>query len=602
MNRAFRAAQGILPAAAATLALALTAVPAPAQSVQYRSAAGVEYRALPDTGTVAGAEAALARDPRNVSLFVQLGIAQSAVRQFREAIATFTRGLAIAPSDPILYRWRGHRYLSVREFDRAEADLTRGLAQDSTNYGILYHLGIVRFAKGDFNSAADVFTRAQRRAPDAGELAGSTDWLWMALMRAGQSARARAMLESRPDSLPVSNAYTQRLKLYRGESTPEGVFTAADTGDVARATLSYGIGNWFLVRGDTTSARGWFERSIASGGWPAFGFILSEVELRRVPEVRIGSGLNRLEQEVKRLSALAQGTVGVGVLHLESGRELFVNGTVPFPMASTYKVPIALTLFDLVDQGRIRLDSMVTVRTADLHPGSGEITHLLNDPGVSLSLQNLTELMLLISDNSATDLVLKAVGGGRAVNARLAAIGLSGVSVDRPTLNLIADAVGVTNLPPDSAFTLARFAALRRRVTDSDVSTARSAFYRDPRDTATPLGMTQLLAKLWRHQALSQTSSVRLLDIMFRCETGLLRIKGMLPPDTRVAHKTGTLGIGVTNDVGILELPGNAGHVVLSVFIKESRATPENQERTIAQLSRAVYDYFVFNGSPDRPR
>lgn len=261
---------------------ALTAAPGAAQSVQYRSPAGMEYRAQRDTGPIARAESALARDPRNVTLIIQLGLAQSGARQYREAIQTFTRGLALAPDNALLYRWRGHRYLSVRELDHAMDDLTRGLALDSTMYGILYHLGIVRFARDDFEGAADAFARAQPRAPDAGELAGSTDWLWMSLARAGRVAQANAMLARRPDSLPVDNAYTRRLRLYRGEIAPEAVITSADTEDIAIATLSYGLGNWYLVRGDTTQARSWFARSIASGGWPAFGFIMSEVELRRL--------------------------------------------------------------------------------------------------------------------------------------------------------------------------------------------------------------------------------------------------------------------------------------------------------------------------------
>jgi Flp pilus assembly protein TadD len=182
----------------------------------------------------------------------------------------------------MLYRWRGHRYLSVRELDRAMADLTRGFQLDSTNYGVLYHLGIVRFVRGDFAGAADAFRRAQPRAPDAGELAGSTDWLWMSLMRAGRKADAEAMLARRPDSLPVDNAYARRLKLYRGEVKPDDVFTPADTADVQVATLSYGLGNWYLVRGDSTRARQYFERAIQSGGWPGFGFIVSEAELRRL--------------------------------------------------------------------------------------------------------------------------------------------------------------------------------------------------------------------------------------------------------------------------------------------------------------------------------
>jgi hypothetical protein len=101
-------------------------------------------------------------------------------------------------------------------------------------------------------------------------------------MRAGRAAEAQAMLARRPDSLAVTNAYARRLKLYRGEIGPEDVMTPADTADVQVATLSYGVGNWYLLRGDTSRARAWFERSIRSGGWPAFGFIMSEVELRRL--------------------------------------------------------------------------------------------------------------------------------------------------------------------------------------------------------------------------------------------------------------------------------------------------------------------------------
>lgn len=279
------------PDVAACLALVLaigacrppapTGSAAPTRTVQYTSTGGIEYRALSDTGPIARAQAASAAEPTNVDLLIRLGIAQSGFRQFREAIQTFSRGLAIAPENAMLYRWRGHRYLSVREHGRAEADFTRGLALDSANYGIWYHVGVLRFLRGDFPGAATAFARAQPLAPDAGELAGATDWLWMSLARAGRQAEGDAMLRTRPDSLETSNAYRQRLRLYRGEIGPDAVLTAADTSDVAVATLSYGVGNWYLVRGDTAQARRWFERAVASGGWPAFGFMAAEAELRR---------------------------------------------------------------------------------------------------------------------------------------------------------------------------------------------------------------------------------------------------------------------------------------------------------------------------------
>ena len=258
---------------------------APAQSIQYKSPAGVEYRSLPDTEAITKAQAALAADPRNVARIIDLGVAQSGARQFREAIATFTKGLEIEPNNALLLRWRGHRYLSVREFDRALSDLARGASLDPTIYGLWYHLGIVQYVRGQFAAAATSFAKAQPLAPDSGELQGSTDWLWMSLSRAGRAADAKAMLDRRPDThaQPVVNAYTRRLQLYRGEIGPDAVVTAADTDEVQIATLAYGLGNWYLVRGDKAKAREWFERSVkAAGGWPGFGFIVSEVELTRL--------------------------------------------------------------------------------------------------------------------------------------------------------------------------------------------------------------------------------------------------------------------------------------------------------------------------------
>jgi tetratricopeptide (TPR) repeat protein len=252
---------------------------APGQTVQYRAPGGAAYVSQPDTGAVARAEAALAAHPDSVDLMLALGLAQAGIRRYREAIATFTRAIERAPARAELYRWRGHRYLSVREFERARADLERGLTLDSACYGCLYHLGIVRYVTGDFAGAAEAFGRGLPLAPNAGETAGSIDWSWMALMRVGRPTDGQAVLDAHPNPA-VDNAYTRRLRLYRGEIGPEGVVTSADTGDVDLATLSYGLGNWYLVRGDTAQAREWFARAVASGGWPAFGFIAAEVELR----------------------------------------------------------------------------------------------------------------------------------------------------------------------------------------------------------------------------------------------------------------------------------------------------------------------------------
>lgn len=308
-------------------------------------------------------------------------------------------------------------------------------------------------------------------------------------------------------------------------------------------------------------------------------------------------GLERLEQEVARLAPLAGGTVGVGAVHLESGREVYFNRTDRFPMASTYKVPIAVQLLTRVDRGELRLDSLVALTAADLHPGSGTLTELFDDPGVILSLRNLLELMLLISDNSATDVVLRTAGGPAEVTARMRALGVEGIRVDRPTVRLIADWVGIADIPPLVPNRPRQFGELFRQVTDSARAAAARRFNDDPRDTATPDAMARLLTRLWRKEILSPASSDLLLDIMLRSTTGGERIKGLLPPETPVSHKTGTVG-GTTNDAGIVTLPGDAGHVVTVIFVKASDKEIPERERVIAHIARAIHDYFVFNAAP----
>ena len=301
---------------------------------------------------------------------------------------------------------------------------------------------------------------------------------------------------------------------------------------------------------------------------------------------------DRLQAEVARLAKISDGVVGMSALHIESNRRIVLHGEDRFPMASSFKIPIAVQLLKRVDRGELRLDQMVTIEPHDLHPGSGMLTALLNKPGVALSLRNLLELMLLISDNSATDIVLRLAGGPEAVTAKMRELGISGINVNRPTVNLIADWIGAT-LGPENEWTPERLSKLLDAATGDQRKQAGERFNQDPRDTSQPNAMAALLEKIYHRQLHKPETAALLLDILYRCQTGDARIKGMLPPGTEVAHKTGSIG-GTINDVGILNLPDNAGHVVLALFVKQGSKS-EASERTIAQISRAVYDYFLFN-------
>ncbi len=302
---------------------------------------------------------------------------------------------------------------------------------------------------------------------------------------------------------------------------------------------------------------------------------------------------SRLKSEIERLAELAGGRVGVGALHLETGRAISLHGDERFPMASTYKIPIAIQVLTRVDQKELALSRLVTLRRRDLHPGSGLLARWLDASGGALSVRTLLELMLIISDNTATDVLLRLAGGPNAVTERLRELGIEGIRVDRPTVEIIADWMGV-KASSLLGMTPIDFRRFYESIPEEKRRAAASAFDADPRDTATPTAMVQLLEKVWRGRALSRESTELLLDIMRRCETGAQRIKGFLPPGTVVAHKTGTIG-GTTNDVGIITLPYGAGHLALAVFVKESTEEIVERERAIAHIARALYDDFLFH-------
>ncbi len=307
------------------------------------------------------------------------------------------------------------------------------------------------------------------------------------------------------------------------------------------------------------------------------------------------AGLTHLANEVSRLAEQAQGRVGVAAYHLETGRGITLNGDEAFPMASTYKVPIAVQILSMVDRGELGLHDLIEIEQHDVYVTASAISDLLDDPGLQVSVHNLLELMLQISDNIATDVLMEAAGGSAAVTARVREAGADGIRVDRPTWALIANWLGAPDVSETNKIDPQDYEALLRAPrTDASVAANNVDFNADPRDTSTPAAMSALLQKIWNREILSEESSALLIDIMYRCQTGEARLKGVLPAGTEVAHKTGTIG-QTTNDVGIIDLPDGAGHVVAVVYVKESEVEIPEREAVIAQIARAIHDYFVFN-------
>ena len=305
-----------------------------------------------------------------------------------------------------------------------------------------------------------------------------------------------------------------------------------------------------------------------------------------------GQSTQTLERELARIEPLSGGTLGIAAMHLETGKTVFYKADEQYPLASTYKVPIAVQALYLAEQGKLDLDKLVPWDTTDLHLGS-EAFLLFRKPGFALSVRNMLESMLILSENNSTDWMLRLAGGGEAVTQRLRAAGINDVRVDRPTAEIIAHPYGITDIWTDGKFSRAKWESQLAKLSKARQDSIAYYYANDPRDHGSPRGMLTLLTRIWKHEILNRENSAYLLDIMYRCETGVNRIKGMLPPGTKVAHKTGTYA-GTTNDVGIIDLP-DGSHVAIAAYVKKSaKVQGPDLEKAIAQASRAVYDYFLY--------
>ena len=300
-----------------------------------------------------------------------------------------------------------------------------------------------------------------------------------------------------------------------------------------------------------------------------------------------------LTTEIVRLGAPAEGIVGVAAWRIDGrGPRVLINADKPFPMGSTFKVAVAGTILSKVDAGQISLDRLVPVDWGMMVESEG-LASTFKHPGVSVSVRNLLELMLTVSDNTATDVLTNLAGGPVPVTAWVRRQGIDGLRVDRDTAGLIRDFfhIGPGSFPEALAAAVKADPELENKA-----SLLNPPFDADPRDTSTPRAMAGLLERIFTGKALSPASTKLLTEIMERNTTGKARIRGRLPDGVTVAEKTGTIGSSL-NDVGMITLPDNAGKVLIAIFITKSKKPFEDRERAIADISRALYDYYLFEGA-----
>jgi len=261
-----------------------------------------------------------------------------------------------------------------------------------------------------------------------------------------------------------------------------------------------------------------------------------------------------LAPRLRALSRPVGGNVGIAAIHVESGRTVEVQGGRPLPLYSVFKLPLAVVILKEVEDGRLKLDQKVHVSAAEIVPGSAENAALW--PGATdRALRELIELSIARSDNTSADKLLELAGGPGALTRRLAALGITGITVRKSVREFLA---------------------------------ARGQPHPN---TASALDLARLLVRLQKGEILRADSRELLLGFMAAVTTGPNRLRGGLPPGTPVADKTGSgPGGSATNDVGLVTLPDGKGHVAVAVLVTGSKRPLAAQEKVIADVARAVYE------------
>jgi beta-lactamase class A len=277
--------------------------------------------------------------------------------------------------------------------------------------------------------------------------------------------------------------------------------------------------------------------------------------------------LARLQANVERITRSVNAKWGIYVKCLETGEEIAISPDETMDTMSVIKIPLMAEVFRQIETGKFALSDRVTLRDSDKRPGTGVIRSL--DAGASLTIKDLITLMIIVSDNSATDMLFEKVGGVEPVNKLMATYGLNTIR-----------ATGTTDV---------WFKAIAE---EPD----RWKFHTEGR---TPFGLSsakdmgKLLEKIYKGETVSKQASEQMLRIM-RGQVYSSRLPKYVTGFV-VPHKTGDFLPYIGNDVGILESRNR--HVVISVFTARHNGLGPNLEDAIARIAEQVASFFSYRES-----
>ena len=276
------------------------------------------------------------------------------------------------------------------------------------------------------------------------------------------------------------------------------------------------------------------------------------------------SPLNRLQSNIDRITRSVNAKWGIYIKCVETGEEIAINADETMDTMSVIKIPLMVEAFRQIEVKKFALADRVTLKEADKRPGTGVIRSL--DVGANLTIKDLLTLMIIVSDNTATDLIFEKVGGPEAVNKLM----------QEYKFNTIK-ATGTADR---------WFKALR-------AAPSAMQFHQEAKTLfgiSSARDMGRLLEKIQKGEAVSKQASEQMLQIM-RGQVYSSRLPKYVT-GFRVPHKTGDFLPYIGNDVGIME--SDTRHVIICVFTAQHYGIGPNLEDAIARIAEQVANYFNY--------
>lgn len=276
------------------------------------------------------------------------------------------------------------------------------------------------------------------------------------------------------------------------------------------------------------------------------------------------SPLSRLQSNIERITRSVNAKWGIYIKCVETGEEIAINADETMDTMSVIKIPLMAEVFRQIEAGKFSLSDRVTLKDSDKRPGTGIIRSL--DAGASLTIKDLITLMIIVSDNSATDMLFEKVGGTEPVNKLMQSYGLNTIK-----------ATGTTDI---------WFKAIQ-------AAPSALQFHMEgktPFGLSSPRDMGKLLEKIQKGEAVSKQASEQMLQIL-RGQVYSSRLPKYVT-GFRLPHKTGDFLPYIGNDVGILESQNR--HIVISVFTARHSGIGANLEDAIGRISEQVGNYYGY--------